>query len=149
MSQRKLSLIDRLLCEAESVLNTLGDAGHRASRESPAATSNESDLTPQERRHVAGLMRVNHTGEVCAQALYQGQALTARLPDVREQMEQAAQEEIDHRAWCEERLQGSSRHSTMASPSCGRHWWRGWTRTTMPTLRACSACWRASRRCSR
>ena len=65
----------------------------------------EPELTDSERRHAAGLMRVNHSGEVCAQGLYQGQALTARLPQVRQSMEQAALEENDHLKWCEERLQ--------------------------------------------
>src|SRR5690554_7056977 len=61
-------------------------------------------MDDEERRHAAGLMRINHTGEVCAQALYQGQGLTAKLPEVRGQMEEAAQEEVDHLAWCDERL---------------------------------------------
>ena len=69
-----------------------------------------------ERRHAAGLMRVNHTGEVCAQALYQGQALTARLPDVREEMEQAAAEEVDHLVWCEERLDQLGSHTSALNP---------------------------------
>lgn len=117
MSQRKLSLIDRLLCEAETVLNTLGDTGHRASRTSPAADTSEPDLDTNARRHVAGLMRVNHTGEVCAQALYQGQALTAKLPTVRKDMEQAAQEEVDHLVWCEERLHQLGSHTSRLNPA--------------------------------
>jgi ubiquinone biosynthesis monooxygenase Coq7 len=71
---------------------------------SPANQIDESELTDEERKHAIGLMRVNHAGEVCAQALYQGQALTAKLPEVGEQMEHAAEEEIDHLAWCEERI---------------------------------------------
>ena len=62
------------------------------------------ELNNLEKQHAAGLMRINHTGEVCAQALYQGQATTALLGEVRESMEQAAEEEIDHLAWCEQRL---------------------------------------------
>lgn len=65
----------------------------------------QSSLSVNQARHVAGLMRVNHSGEVCAQALYQGQALTARLPTVKQEMEKAAREEQDHLAWCEQRLQ--------------------------------------------
>ena len=103
--QRELSMLDRLIGEADSVLRTLSSRGHQAQRPSPAEGHGEADLSEEQRRHVAGLMRVNHTGEVCAQALYQGQALTAKLPDVREDMQQAAQEEIDHLIWCEERLQ--------------------------------------------
>ncbi len=105
MQPRRLSLVDRLLSEADSALRTLSmRGGHSAERASPAEGHADTELTPEERKHVAGLMRVNHTGEVCAQALYQGQALTARLPRVREEMEQAAAEEVDHLVWCEERL---------------------------------------------
>jgi ubiquinone biosynthesis monooxygenase Coq7 len=67
--------------------------------------------------HVAGLMRVNHTGEVCAQALYQGQALTAKLPTVRKEMQQAAQEEVDHLVWCEERLRELDSHTSYLNPA--------------------------------
>ena len=67
-------------------------------------------------RHVAGLMRINHTGEVCAQALYQGQALTAKLPQVREAMEQSAEEEIDHLAWCEQRIRQLGSHTSVLNP---------------------------------
>jgi ubiquinone biosynthesis monooxygenase Coq7 len=61
-------------------------------------------------------MRVNHTGEVCAQALYQGQALTARMPIVRNEMQQAAQEEVDHLVWCEERLRELGSHTSYLNP---------------------------------
>jgi ubiquinone biosynthesis monooxygenase Coq7 len=94
--QRRLSLIDRLISETDTVMRTLANRGNTAGRESPAAGHSEAPLSETERRHVAGLMRVNHTGEVCAQALYQGQALTARLPTVREEMQEAAAEEVDH-----------------------------------------------------
>jgi ubiquinone biosynthesis monooxygenase Coq7 len=62
-------------------------------------------------------MRVNHTGEVCAQALYQGQALTAKLPTVREEMQQAAAEEVDHLVWCEERLRQLDSRPSMLNPA--------------------------------
>ena len=104
MRQRRLSLIDRLITEADSVLRTITNTGHTAARPSPSNGHAESELSENERRHVAGLMRVNHTGEVCAQALYQGQALTAKLPNVREEMQDAAAEEVDHLVWCEQRL---------------------------------------------
>ncbi len=104
MTSRELTPIDRLLVEADSVLRTLSRRGASAERPSPAVGHSEARLSDKERRHAAGLMRVNHTGEVCAQALYQGQAMTARTAGTREEMEQAAQEEIDHLVWCEERL---------------------------------------------
>ncbi|MCY3821552.1 MAG: 2-polyprenyl-3-methyl-6-methoxy-1,4-benzoquinone monooxygenase [Gammaproteobacteria bacterium] len=72
--------------------------------ERPAPEAEEGSLTESERRHAAGLMRVNHAGEICAQALYEGQALTARDPEVRDALRTAAGEENDHLAWCRERL---------------------------------------------
>jgi ubiquinone biosynthesis monooxygenase Coq7 len=117
MSQRRLSLVDRLITEADTVLRTVTNRGHSAERPSPAEGHTESEMSDTERRHVAGLMRVNHTGEVCAQALYQGQALTARLPTVREEMQQAAQEEVDHLVWCEERLRELDSHTSYLNPA--------------------------------
>ena len=64
----------------------------------------EPELTDKQRQHAIGLMRVNHAGEICAQALYQGQALTAKLPEVGDKMRESADEEIDHLAWCEQRI---------------------------------------------
>jgi ubiquinone biosynthesis monooxygenase Coq7 len=104
MDKRKHTFLDKLVTNADQVLRTLNRGANRAGRPSPASSEVEAQLEVDQRRHAAGLMRVNHTGEVCAQALYQGQALTARLPDVREDMEQAAAEEIDHLVWCEQRL---------------------------------------------
>jgi ubiquinone biosynthesis monooxygenase Coq7 len=98
-------------------MRTLTSRGNTAARPSPAQGHSEGELDERGRRHVAGLMRVNHTGEVCAQALYQGQALTAKLPTVREEMQQAAAEEVDHLVWCEERLrQLDSRPSVLNPP---------------------------------
>jgi len=104
MQGRRYSLLDRIVGEADKVLRTLAADTARPSRPSPAAGLPEAGLNDAERRQIAGFMRINHTGEVCAQALYQGQALTARLPVVREEMARAAREEVDHLAWCNERL---------------------------------------------
>ena len=71
MRQRKLSLIDRLITEADTVLRTITSQGHSAGRPSPSEGHDDTELSENERQHVAALMRVNHTGEVCAQALYQ------------------------------------------------------------------------------
>lgn len=117
MSGTQLSLIDRLIVQADRALRTLAGASDlTAERASPARSLNESDLTAQEKRHAAGLMRVNHAGEVCAQALYQGQALTARLPDVRAEMEKAAAEEVDHLVWCQERIDELDSHTSYLNP---------------------------------
>jgi ubiquinone biosynthesis monooxygenase Coq7 len=77
---------------------------HAAQRPSPGRPVAEADLTESERAHAAALMRVNHVGEVCAQALYEGQALAARDAGTRASLEQAAVEEQDHLAWCAERI---------------------------------------------
>lgn len=104
LSKKRLSAIDHFLVQADQALRTLAGKAPPPKRKSPACGSSEGELTGQEKRHAAGLMRVNHSGEVCAQALYQGQALTAKLPEVGQQMAEAAAEEIDHLAWCEERI---------------------------------------------
>ncbi|EKF73340.1 hypothetical protein A11A3_14285 [Alcanivorax hongdengensis A-11-3] len=106
MSERRLSPLDRLLARADNALRTLTPGTVKAERRPPSAGGDNPDgtLPGEQRRHVMGLMRINHTGEVCAQALYQGQASTASLPHVRHAMEEAAREEEDHLAWCEERI---------------------------------------------
>lgn len=102
---RQLTLFDNLLNAFDAALRAVNPPSQRmVKRESPAEKMDEQLLSIAEKRHVAGLMRVNHAGEVCAQALYQGQALTARVDKVKKQMDQAAEEEIDHLAWCEQRL---------------------------------------------
>jgi ubiquinone biosynthesis monooxygenase Coq7 len=117
MTGRRLSLLDRVISELDSVVRTVTSKGNQAGRPSPAEGHSEGELSGRERDHVAGLMRVNHTGEVCAQALYQGQALTAKLPTVREEMQQAAEEEIDHLVWCEERLRELESHTSYLNPA--------------------------------
>ena len=98
-------------------MKTITSRGNHASRPSPAQGHLESELSEPARKHVAGLMRVNHTGEVCAQALYQGQALTAKLPTVRDEMQQAALEEVDHLVWCEERLRELDSRASYLNPA--------------------------------
>ena len=106
---RKLSAIDQLIMGVDHIVRTVSPGSMRAHRESPAAKLDniEDDfetLSAQEKKHIGGLMRINHTGEVCAQALYQGQALTAKTEIIRDAMNESAKEEEDHLAWCEERL---------------------------------------------
>lgn len=114
--ERHYSPVDHLLLQADAALRTLLPFGGHAQRASPALLQPESQLSPEEVRHVAGLMRINHTGEVCAQALYQGQALTAKLPEVRATMEHAADEEIDHLVWCEQRIHQLGSHTSVLNP---------------------------------
>ena len=116
MSKRQYSLFDRLLVQGEQAMRTLVPGAAQAARPSPAQHLRSDAVDETQRKHVAGLMRINHTGEVCAQALYQGQALTARLPDIRAQMEEAAAEEIDHLAWCEQRLNELGSRTSVLNP---------------------------------
>ena len=116
MSQRRLTLLDKLIGEADTVLRTLGARGNSAGRPSPAEGHSDTDLADNERRHVAGLMRVNHTGEVCAQALYQGQSLTSRNQEVKEKLREAALEENDHLDWTKNRLDERGSHTSFLNP---------------------------------
>ena len=115
-TQRHFSPADRLLLQADSALRTLLPLSAHASRPSPAQSNEDAEFSNKETAHIAGLMRINHTGEVCAQALYQGQALTARLPNVREAMEHAATEEIDHLVWCENRIRELGSRPSILNP---------------------------------
>jgi len=108
--------IDRLFSHLDQALRVSLAPAPPASRPSPGADLQEAELNAEERRHAGGLMRVNHTGEVCAQALYAGQALTARLPKVRREMEQAADEEVDHLRWCAERLEALDEQPSRLNP---------------------------------
>ncbi len=106
--------IDRCLIAADAGLRTLSGTA-RATRQRPSTRESEP-LTDAERRLAGSLMRVNHVGEVCAQALYQAQALTARSPAQRQQMEHAASEEQDHLAWTEERLRELDSRTSLLNP---------------------------------
>jgi len=116
MSTRKLSRLDALILNLDQGVRTVFGRPKVTGRVNPAEGEAEVELDDRERRRSAGLMRVNHTGEVCAQALYQGQALTARLPQVREKMEQASQEENDHLVWCEGRIKELGSHTSYLNP---------------------------------
>jgi ubiquinone biosynthesis monooxygenase Coq7 len=98
-----MSLFDTLIQGFDRGLKTL-TGSYEAARPNPAEAHEEPDLSEVERTHAAGLMRVNHTGEVCAQALYEGQALTARSPIAKKALMQAAEEERDHLEWCRTRV---------------------------------------------
>lgn len=111
-----MNLRDQLICQFDSALRSLTGGTHALLRPSPAAKIAEADLSAQEKHHAAGLMRVNHSGEVCAQGLYQGQALTARLGDTRQAMQTAAAEEVDHLAWCETRLKELNARPSLLNP---------------------------------
>ena len=112
---RHLSPIDQFISQADHALRTVLGRPRITERPNPASAS-ESKLSETERNRAAGLMRVNHSGEVSAQALYQGQALTAKLEEVRASMERAAMEENDHLAWTEQRLNELGSHKSLLNP---------------------------------
>ena len=116
MTERKLSGADRLVGNLDQILRTLFGRPPTTGREHPARAIEESDLDDQERTLAARLMRINHTGEICAQALYQGQALTANLDTVRQDMQTAADEENDHLGWCQDRLRELDSHTSVLNP---------------------------------
>ncbi len=105
-SSKRLSFFDRVIIDLDRGLRALGGENLAPQgRDNPAGNLPEAELAGAQRRHAAGLMRVDHAGEVAAQALYHGQALTAGTPRLRDAMEQAAREEGDHLRWCRERLE--------------------------------------------
>ena len=110
------SFLDNCLLQFDQALRTCVPGSSLATRPSPADPVAEEELSAAEKKHIIGLMRINHTGEVCAQALYAGQAATARLDEVRESMDHAAQEEADHLAWCDERLKELDSHPSLLNP---------------------------------
>lgn len=114
---RQLNFLDNVLCKVDTALRTLLVPPLRVSeRETPGQSLLEPSMDAEEKRHVAGLMRVNHAGEVAAQALYQGQALTAKLTHVKAQMAEAAAEEVEHLAWCEQRLRELDNKPSLLNP---------------------------------
>lgn len=113
---RRYSAIDGIIIGFDDFLQALNAENNPNSRQNPANEVQDTGLTAEMARKSAALMRVNHAGEVAAQALYQGQGLTARNPDVKESMQKSAQEEIDHLIWCRQRLDELDSHSSYLNP---------------------------------
>ncbi len=114
---RRINSIDKLLIEFDKALQTVAGNPPKTTRAEPDCEISETELSEQERKQSYRLMRVNHSGEVSAQALYQGQALTAKLPEVRDAMQQAALEENDHLHWCEQRVKTLGSHTSILNPA--------------------------------
>ncbi|MBI5785788.1 MAG: 2-polyprenyl-3-methyl-6-methoxy-1,4-benzoquinone monooxygenase [Rhodocyclales bacterium] len=108
-------MIDKLILEFDKALRTVL-APAPTMRTMPGADLSEADLDDAERRHAAALMRIDHVGEVCAQALYQGQALTCRDPAVRDALRQAAWEETEHLNWTERRIAELGGRKSLLNP---------------------------------
>ncbi len=107
--------MDRLIAEFDRALRAVAGVAH-AERASPAEAVPDTALEEKPKAHAAALMRVNHVGEICAQALYQGQALTARKPQARQALEKAAREEEDHLAWSAERIRELGGRPSLLNP---------------------------------
>lgn len=116
MQPRELTPLDRILAGIGNALRTVAAPAGLSPRANPAADIDEGSLSPAQTAHAAGLMRVNHAGEVAAQGLYQGHAIVARSREIGAKMQQAADEEFDHLAWCEQRLDELGEKPSKLSP---------------------------------
>jgi ubiquinone biosynthesis monooxygenase Coq7 len=114
--ERQFSPVDRVISIIDQALRLSSGLAPEPARPNPAGELPESEMDEETREHVAGLMRINHTGEICAQALYAGQAVTARSAEVREEMHGAALDEIDHLSWCEQRLEELDSGTSLLNP---------------------------------
>lgn len=113
---RRYSNLDEFIMSADTALRTLFGKPVISQRDYPADALADSDFSEQEKKHIAGLMRINHSGEVSAQALYQGQALTSHNNEIREKLQQAAIEENDHLDWTKNRLDELGSHTSLLNP---------------------------------
>ena len=116
MLSRHYTPADKFLMHVDTGLRTVFGRPRVTERPNPAEDITETDLTTAEKDLAGRLMRINHAGEVAAQGLYEGQSLTARLPEVRDKMERAAMEENDHLAWCESRINELGGHKSFLNP---------------------------------
>ena len=108
-------MLDALILEFDRAVRTLFAPAHSV-RPLPGADAPEADLSESEKKHVVALMRVNHVGEVCAQALYQGQSLTCRDPSLREALRHASDEEVEHLAWTSSRIRELGGRTSLLNP---------------------------------
>ena len=114
--ERNYTPLDRIIAAIDEGLRVSTGEAPEPFRVNPAGDLEAAAMDDEQRAHAAGLMRINHTGEVCAQALYAGQAATARDDATRQAMQQAAEEEIDHLSWCEDRLKELDSRPSLLNP---------------------------------
>lgn len=111
-------MIEFAIAQFDNFLKTVVPNSAKASQANPADQApHDLDMSDESRKHAAGLMRINHTGEVCAQALYNGQALSAKTSEARAYLKHAAQEETDHLVWCEERIKELNGRPSLLNPA--------------------------------
>lgn len=116
MNRRHYTIFDRLCARVDQTLRALSGTVMTSGAPYPADNKPESQLDEKQAKHVAGLMRVNHAGEICAQALYHGQGVVSRSPEIELKMQQAAVEEGDHLTWCQARLVELGSHTSYLNP---------------------------------
>jgi len=114
---RNYTFLDQVCMQAEQGLRMVSGVADNHNRTNPAHNMLDTYMSAEERKHAAALMRVNHSGEVCAQALYFGQALLARNTTIREHLQEAAREEGDHLLWCQDRIQELGGHTSFLNPA--------------------------------
>ncbi len=114
--ERHYSFLDRLCIGVDQAVRAVTDNAKTSGNSYPATGRDDQTLNDADRKHAAALMRINHAGEVCAQALYHGQAMVSRSPQIQEKMQQAAIEEGDHLVWCRTRLDELGSHTSYLSP---------------------------------
>lgn len=115
-AQRHYTLFDRLCLTLDNAVRALTNHPLTTGQSNPGGNMQDEPLTEEQRKHSAGLMRINHAGEICAQGLYHGQALVGRTPAIQAKMQTAAIEEGDHLNWCKERLDELNSHTSYLSP---------------------------------
>jgi ubiquinone biosynthesis monooxygenase Coq7 len=115
-SFRHYTFFDRVCLQVDPAVRALLDNPKTTERPYPAQSMPEAILDESERKKAAALMRINHAGEICAQALYQGQGIISRNQDIQHKMRQAAEEEGDHLAWCKRRLEELGSHTSYLKP---------------------------------
>jgi ubiquinone biosynthesis monooxygenase Coq7 len=115
-TDRHYTLLDKICLGIDQAMRTLTNEAKSSGQAYPADDVQELPMSDAERKHAAGLMRVNHAGEVCAQALYHGQGAASRVSELQTQMEQAALEEGDHLNWCKQRLDELGSHTSYLNP---------------------------------
>lgn len=116
MGKRQYSKLDNIIMQIDVLLRDSSKSSEHSTREYPGDLYPHSDLNEQEKRHVSGLMRINHAGEISAQALYKAQAMTAIDDELKDSMKQSAYEESSHLKWCERRLDELGGRTSYLSP---------------------------------
>ena len=116
MGKRQYSKLDNIIMQIDALLRDSSKSSEHSTREYPGDLYPHSDLNEQEKRHVSGLMRINHAGEISAQALYKAQAMTAIDDELKDTMKQSAYEESSHLKWCERRLDELGGRTSYLSP---------------------------------